>query len=118
MTRNSITVALLFAALGIAASPLAAQVDASKPIAVKSLKVPKTEKFQGEVLNMTAVAITVRSTKSPMTIRTFTYAPQISDRMQQIFGRGGYQFGDKVTVKCQPGSNVALHIKGKPSKPL
>lgn len=120
MTRSSITVALVFTALGLTALPLAAQVDTSKAIPIKTLKPPKTktEKFRGEVMYMTAVAITVRGLESPMTIRTFTYSPKVRGRMQKILDRGGYQYGDKVTIECQAGSEVALRVKGKPSKPL
>jgi hypothetical protein len=37
--------------------------------------------------------------------------------MQNIFNAGGYQYGDKVEVWYRRGENVALKIKGKPSKP-
>jgi hypothetical protein len=33
-----------------------------------------------------------------------------------VLNAGGYQYGDKVVVWYQQGSNVALKIKGKPSK--
>jgi hypothetical protein len=38
--------------------------------------------------------------------------------MQKIVDKGGYQYGDKVTVYYDPQSHTALKIKGKPSRPL
>ena len=38
--------------------------------------------------------------------------------MQQILTDGGYQYDDKVEIESMPGSDIALRIKGKPSKPL
>jgi hypothetical protein len=38
--------------------------------------------------------------------------------MQQIVDKGGYQYGDKVTVLYDPTSQKALSVKGKPSKPI
>ncbi len=100
-----------------AAPPLGAQVDISKPIPIKEAK-SKLEKFRGEVLNVTNVAITVRSQENERLIRTFTYSPQVREKIQQIIEQGGYQHGDKVEIGHKPGSDVALRIKGRPSKPL
>jgi hypothetical protein len=38
--------------------------------------------------------------------------------MQKLLDQGGYQFGDKVVIQYLPGTEVALKIKGKPSKPI
>jgi hypothetical protein len=38
--------------------------------------------------------------------------------MQQIVDKGGYQYGDKVTVFYDPSSEKALKVKGKPSKSI
>ena len=100
-----------------AAAPLRAQVDTSKSIPIKTVK-PKLERFRGEVLNATSAAITVRSQENERLIRTFTYSPEVRDTMQKIIDRGGYQYGDKVDIRYEAGSDVALRIKGKPSKPL
>jgi hypothetical protein len=51
-------------------------------------------------------------------ILTFTYADSIRAKMQKLFDRGGYQYGDKVEIWYETGSNMALKIKGKASKPL
>lgn len=117
MTHCSIRALLLAAALVAVGVPLRAQVDTSKPIAIKTVK-PKREKFRGEVLNATSAAITVRSQENERLIRTFTYSVEVGDKMQKIIDGGGYQYGDKVDIWYEAGSDVALQIKGKPSKPL
>jgi len=38
--------------------------------------------------------------------------------MQKIIDKGGYQYGDKVTVYYDPATRKAMKIKGKPSKSL
>jgi hypothetical protein len=37
--------------------------------------------------------------------------------MQQIIDKGGYQYGDRVTVIYNSANQIALKIKGKPSRP-
>ena len=94
--------------------------DTSKPIVIKTPKEskPKNVKFAGEVLSSTVQSITVRGGENERQVRTFTYGPEIRDKMQELFGRGGYQYGDKITIESQPNSDVALSIKGRPSKSL
>lgn len=118
MTRFRICAGLLvLAGLLAGGTPLAAQVDTTKPIQIKTLKT-KLATFKGEVMNATPAAITVRSQENQRVIRTFTYSPGVRGKMQQLLDRGGYQYGDKVEIRYEPGSDVALRIKGKPSKPL
>ena len=117
MINCSIRAAVLGAALALAAAPVCAQVETSKPVKLKAPK-KKIEKFKGTVLSMTNVQIIVRSAENDRVIRTFTYTPEVRDKMQQIIDKGGYQHGDKVEIQHEPGSDVALKIKGKPSKPL
>jgi len=114
MMRARIFVILLASAL--VAAPVYAQVDTSKPIAVKVSK-PKIVRFQGQVMNASPAAITVRSRENERVLRTFTYSPKVRDQMQKLLGRGGYQYGDKVEIQHEAGSDVALRIKGKPSRP-
>jgi hypothetical protein len=38
--------------------------------------------------------------------------------MQRIVDKGGYQYGDKVTVLYDQASQKALKVKGKPSKAI
>jgi hypothetical protein len=97
--------------------------DTSKAIVIKAPKTPKESKpknlkFVGEVLSSNIQSITVRGGENERQVHTFTYGPGILDKMQQLFSNGGYQYGDKVTIESQPNSDVALSIKGKPSKSL
>ncbi len=115
--RTNIGACVLAAAVVLIATvAVGAQVDISKPIAVKTLK-PKLVKFQGEFLHANNVAITVRSRENERVIRTFTYSPKVQEQMQRIIDEGGYQYGDKVAIEHAPGEDVALRIKGKPSRP-
>ena len=108
---------LVAATLAVAALPAGGQVDTSKPIRIKTLK-PKRVTFEGEVMHANPVAITVRSQENELLIRTFGYSPKVREEMQKIIDRGGYQYGDKVRIQHEEGSDVALRIKGKPSKPI
>ncbi len=62
-------------------------------------------------------SLQVRSVSDFREIHTFHYSPAIHDKMQAIFNAGGYQSGDNVVVWYRSGEDVALKIKGKPSKP-
>ena len=75
-------------------------------------------KARFQVLHMMLNAIQVQSLKDQREIHTFLYSDPIRGRMQNLFTHGGYQYGDKVKILYQPGSEIALNIKGKPSKPL
>ncbi len=110
-------VLLVAATLAVTALPAGGQVDTSKPIPIKTLK-PKRVTFEGEVMHANPVAITVRSKENERLIRTFGYSPKVREEMQKIIDRGGYQYGDKVQIQHEEGSDVALRIKGKPSKPI
>jgi hypothetical protein len=77
----------------------------------------KTVKAHFEVLHMLYNSIQVRSVADMREIHTFVYSDEIRDRMQNLFNQGGYQYGDKVKIWYQPGTEIALKIKGKPSKP-
>ena len=61
-------------------------------------------------------SLQVRDIADVPALHTFTYSPGIRDKMAQIFNAGGYQYGDKVVIRYQRGTYVALNIKGKPSK--
>ncbi len=117
MTRSRIRGALLAMALAAAApTALGAQVETAKPIRIQAPK-PRVVKFRGEVVSATPVEITVRSRENERIIHTFRYSPKVRDAMQKIIDRGGYQYGDRVEVRHEAGSDVAIGIKGKPSKP-
>jgi hypothetical protein len=94
-------------------------VETAVPIVVATLKPnkgPQPPKFEGTVINATVAQITVRAKGNDMAIQTFPLAPDASAKMLQIIDKGGYQYGDKVTVFFDPESKKALKVKGKPSK--
>lgn len=94
-----------------------AQVSEAPPIRVK-VKVPRPERFKGEVLHADSISMMVRDRRDPRFVRTFTYSPKVREQMEKIIARGGYQYGDKVEIRYQAGQDVALAIKGRPSKPI
>jgi hypothetical protein len=120
---------LLLAACGLFSAPAAAQipapavpiiVDTAVPIVVNAVK-PKPSglaKFEGFVMNANIAQITVRAKGNDLGIRTFALSEAASAKMQQIVDKGGYQYGDKVTIMFDPTSLKVIKIKGKPSKPV
>jgi hypothetical protein len=91
------------------------QVRTTAPIVLKAPK-PKKDKFKGTVVVANRAQFTVQSSQNQRVVRTYKYSPKAWEKMVQVIDRGGYQFGDKVEVISLPGSDVALEIKGKPSK--
>jgi len=115
---------------GLLSSPARAQVpvpvvapivvDTAVPIIVSAVK-PKPSgltKFEGFVMHANTAQITVRAKGNDLAIRTFALSETAAAKMQQIVDKGGYQYGDKVTVLYDPASEKAVKIKGKPSRPL
>jgi hypothetical protein len=96
-------------------------VEAAVPIIIETIKPhkgPQPPKFEGTVINATVAQITVRAKGNDMAIQTFPLAAEASAKMLQIIDKGGYQYGDKVTVFFDPESKKALKVKGKPSKAI
>ncbi len=114
---------------GLSCSPAAAQdpaavipivVDTAVPIVVNAVKPKPTglAKFDGYVMNANTAQITVRAKGNDMAIQTFTLSQQASTKMQQTIDKGGFQYGDKVSVMYDPTSKQAIKVKGKPSRVL
>jgi hypothetical protein len=115
---------------GLFSAPVRAQVpelvkpviiDTAVPIIVNTVK-PKPKyvglgKFEGFVMHANVAQITVRAKGNDMSLQTFTLSEQVAAKLQTIVDKGGYQYGDRVTVYYDPTSKKALKIKGKPSKP-
>jgi hypothetical protein len=126
LKRNSSLLGLVIAvALAFAAAPSSAQTTTtttttatnSHPVYTSAPRTPKKLlKFHGEVFNATSGSIVLRTPDKPMDIHTFSYSPDVKAKMLEILNKGGYQPGDKVTVKYAPGTTVALHLSGRPSK--
>jgi hypothetical protein len=108
------------AAAQVPASAVPIIVDTAVPIVVNAVKPKPTglAKFEGFVMNANIAQITVRAKGNDLGIRTFTLSQAASAKMQQIVDKGGYQYGDKVTILYDPASFQAVKIKGKPSKPI
>lgn len=62
--------------------------------------------------------ITVKAKGNDMAIQTFVLSQVASTKMQQIVDKGGYQYGDKVTLFYDPTTKQVMKFKGKPSKPI
>ena len=94
--------------------------DTAAPIVVRNLQPHKTAqpKFEGTVVNATVLQITVRAKGDDLGVQTFPLSEELSAKMIRIIEKGGYQYGDKVTVFYDPASKKALRIKGKPSKAI
>ena len=88
----------------------------SPTIIVKQPK-PKKLKYKGTVLHANRVQITVRSLENERMVRTFRLSDEMQQKMQEIIDKGGYQHGDKVEIQHAEGTDIAVKIKGKPSKP-
>ena len=95
-----------------------AAVDTAAPIVVKVLKPHKDPhpKLEGTVVNATVAQITVRGKDNELSLQTFPLSEEASAKMLAVIDKGGYQYGDKVTVFYDPDTKKALKVKGKPSK--
>jgi hypothetical protein len=102
----------------IAAAAADAAIDTAVPIVVSVVKPHRVSqpKFEGTVVNATVAQITVRAKGNDMAIQTFTLSEAASAKMLEVIDKGGYQYGDKVTVFYDSDSKKALKVKGKPSK--
>jgi len=122
---------LMLAAAGVFSVPAAAQGPATVPVIIAETAAPiiigavkpkpkltGLDKFEGFVMHANNAQITVRAKGNDMAIRTFPLSQEASDKMQKIIDKGGYQYGDKVTVYYVPATEQVIKFKGKPSKPI
>ena len=100
-------------------------VDTAVPIIVSTVDALKPKpkatglgKYEGYVMHANIAQITVRAKGNDMSLQTFPLSEQASSRMQSVVDKGGYQYGDKVTIYYDQTSLKALRVKGKPSKPI
>lgn len=122
MNRNLLasTFSILMLAGILAAPSASAQENTAAPVTLKAkttkpVKV-KIDTFKGDVVRMNTVSIIVRDPKNSYMVRTFTFSPNLTKKLQNLIARGGYQPGDEVTVRYKDGTSEAEMIKGKPSK--
>jgi len=122
---------LMLAAAAGFSLPAAAQTPVTVPIIVAETAAPiiigavkpkpkptGLDKFEGFVMHANNAQITVRAKGNDLAIRTFPLSQAASEKMQKIIDKGGYQYGDKVTVYYVPATSRAIKFKGKPSKPI
>ena len=95
-------------------------IDTAAAVVIKAKKPVSSgqAKFQGYVMHANIAQITVRAKGNDLAIRTFPLSQAAAAKMQKIIDKGGYQYGDKVTVLYDPATQQAAKIKGKPSKPI
>lgn len=111
------------ACLAAACAP-AARAQASRPAPILNranpVRVPPPKVsgiwLKAEVIHADAHVLIVREQADSLKVHTFSYAPEIKARMQQIEDAGGYQYGDKIKILCNPNGSVAFRVRGKPSK--
>lgn len=114
-----LSIAAGFALLaGLAVAPPArAQMDSSGVVASKPLKT-KPVWMRAEVIHVDRNSIVVREVDHPMMVHTFTFNTKMAEQMGKVQASGGFQHGDHVKIQHEAGKDVALAIKGKPSKPI
>ena len=96
-------------------------VDTAVPIIVRAVKPKAPEgsaKFEGFIMNANIAQITAWAKGNETAIMTFSLTKDTAAKMQQIVDRGGYQYGDKVTIYYDPATHQVMKFKGKPSKPI
>jgi len=76
----------------------------------------KLDKYKGRVLAFNIATIIVQNMENPRMVWSFQYSVQMHQKVADMLSTGPYQPGDKVTVYCNPGTTVAVKIKGKPAK--
>jgi hypothetical protein len=124
MTNNKRYSFLLVGAWAVWFAAVSANAQVTTAPAIKITAKPahtqeaKPAKTRFEVLHMMTTGIQVRSLVNGLEIHTFTYSDQIRDAMLKLIDQGGYQYGDTVEIQYKPGTDVALKIKGRPSKPI
>jgi hypothetical protein len=116
-------VALLTPARAAAQDPILTPViiGEAAPIIVNAITPkpkPGVQKFQGLFVHGNPAQVTLRQSGNEMDIQTFPLSQEASAKMQKIMDKGGYQYGDKVTVYYDSTTHKALKFKGKPSRPL
>ena len=86
-----------------------------KPAPPKAPK-PKLDKYKGRVLAFNMATLIVQSTVNEKMVWSFQYSVEMRSKVADMLSAAPYQSGDKVEVYCNPGTTVAVKIKGKPSK--
>jgi hypothetical protein len=122
MAAGLLTLATIGAPKGAAQDPILTPiiVDTATAIVVNAVTPKPTGllKFEGTVMHASSIQVTVRAKDNDMAIRSFPLTGQAATKMQQVVEKGGFQYGDKITIFYDPTSLQAVKFKGKPSKAL
>jgi hypothetical protein len=116
MKNSRIAAAAFLVAAGLFPAALATSAQTtSAPMVVKQTT-PKKVWLKAEVIHADGNTLIVREQANERIVHSFTYDSKIKAKMQQVADQGGYQTGDKVKILYVPGQDVALKVRGKPSK--
>jgi hypothetical protein len=77
-----------------------------------------SEWLKAEVIHADAVTLIVREQANGLAIHTFNFSSDLQPKMQAMLDKGGFQYGDKVSILYMQKQTVALRVHGKPSKSL
>jgi hypothetical protein len=137
-----VTLFALAVALGVATFPALAQTSTpasnqpvNAPTAIGTVRSPTvvrvidlltlrhpipegSEWLKVEVIHADAVSLIVREQANGMAIHTFNFSSDLQPKMQAMLDKGGFQYGDKISILFMQGQTVALRIHGRPSKSL
>jgi hypothetical protein len=89
--------------------PPLVDIHPAKPPAPKT----KLDRYKGRVLVFNMAQIMVQSADNEKMVWSFQYSPELRQQVGDMLNRGGYQYGDSVQVFCNPGTTVAVRLKGK-----
>ena len=117
MTKKGKFFAALAIGLSLAALPAFAQVTETAPIKIKAPK-PRIAQFEGFVMSSNRVAITVRDKDNMNLVRTFSMGERLQPNWERRYDSEPYQYGDRVKIHYIAGTDTAVKIKGRPSRPL
>lgn len=114
--QDPVTTAAAAAAVAKVVSPVITKVY---DVVTRRQPTPEgSEWLKAEVIHADAVTLIVRERDNGMAIHTFNFSPDLQPKMQAMLDKGGFQYGDKVSILFMPQQTVALRVHGKPSKPL
>jgi len=74
---------------------------------------PSFDRYKGRVLVFNMAQIMVQSMDNEKMIWSFQYSPELRAQIADMLGTGGFQYGDKIQVYCNPGTTVAVRLKGR-----
>lgn len=107
------------AAAAAAASVVAPVITRVYDVVTRRQPTPEgSEWLKAEVVHADAVTLIVRERENGYAVHTFNFSPELQPKMQAMLDKGGFQYGDRVSILFMPGQTVALRVHGKPSKSL